>query len=127
MASEPILIVDDTPFNLKLLSVLLTANGYQVRTAATAEEALRVLETFSPVLLLLDLRLPGMDGLTLARHLRAQSRYDALVIVAVTASAMKGDEAVARAAGCDGYVSKPIDTRAFPQLVRDILARGRSR
>lgn len=125
MPGTPVLIVDDTPLNLKLLSMLLVAKGYDVQTATSAEQALEVLPVFKPRLLLLDIRLPGMDGLTLARQLRADPAHADLVIIAVTASAMKGDEQEVLAAGCDAYVAKPIDTRTLPTLVADQLARGR--
>jgi CheY-like chemotaxis protein len=119
-----VLVVDDTPLNLKLLSVLLDTQGYRVRTATTAEEALALLTTYVPRLLLVDIRLPGMDGLALVRELRAAPRLSSLVIVAVTASAMKGDEKAALEAGCDGYVTKPIDTRALPGQLVVWLARS---
>jgi CheY-like chemotaxis protein len=120
---EPILVVDDNPANLQLLTFLLAASGYQTRTAATAEEALVLLQTFRPRLLLLDLHLPGMDGLTLTRKLRATPSTRDLVIVAVTAQAMRGDREAAIAAGCDAFVSKPIDTRALPKLIAGYLSR----
>jgi CheY-like chemotaxis protein len=125
MAGEPILIVDDNPQNLKLARVLLASEGFAVRTAVDAEDALRVLDSFSPQLILMDLQLPGMDGLTLTRQLKEDPARRHIVIVALTAYAMKGDEAKAIAAGCDGYVTKPIDTGAFPQLVRDYLLGSR--
>ena len=117
------LIVDDAPLNLKLLSVVLTTNGYRVRTAETAEQAIEILQGYLPKLLLVDIRLPGMDGLTLVRTLRQQPRYRDLVIVAVTASAMKGDEEVALAAGCDSYITKPIDTRTLPTHLSHCLTK----
>ncbi len=117
------LIVDDAPLNLKLLTVLLSANGYAVRTVASAELALELLETYAPCLILVDIRLPGIDGLELVRRLRADPRHRDRTIVAVTASAMKGDEANALAAGCDAYVAKPIDTRALPGRLANCLAR----
>lgn len=122
MPKRGALIVDDTPLNIKLLAVLMTAHGYEVKTAESAEHALVVLDTFRPAVVLLDLRLPGMDGLTLARQLRASARDRDLVIIAVTASAMKGDEEIAVAAGCDGYITKPVDTRTFPGRVAEIVA-----
>lgn len=125
MAGDPILIVDDNPRNLKLARVLLASEGYEVRTAVDAEDALRVLASFSPELILMDLQLPGMDGLALTRQLKADPARRQILIVALTAYAMKGDEAKALAAGCDGYVTKPIDTDAFPQLVRDYLLGSR--
>ena len=119
---EPILIVEDNPANRKLLSFLLTTRGYDVRTAAHADEALQMLQTFSPRLILMDLQLPGMDGLELTRRLKADPRTRHIVIVAVTAYAMKGDEQRVREAGCDGYVTKPIDTRGLPQVIAAYLA-----
>ena len=94
--------------------MLLLGEGYDVRTAGDAEEALAVLATFRPRLILMDLQLPGMDGLELTRRLKADPATRDIVIVALTAYAMKGDEERARAAGCDGYVTKPIDTRRCP-------------
>jgi two-component system cell cycle response regulator len=121
MAGEPILVVDDSPANLKLLSYVLENLGYLVRTAVDADDALAALSTFRPRLILLDLQLPGMDGLSLARLLKADPQNSSMLIVAVTASAMKGDEEKAIDAGCDGYVTKPIDTRTLPQLIASYL------
>jgi CheY-like chemotaxis protein len=122
----PILIVEDNPANRKLLSFLLTASGYDVRVATRADEALAMLSGFSPRLILMDLQLPGMDGLELTRRLKADARTQHIAIVAVTAYAMKGDEQRARDAGCDGYITKPIDTRALPQMIADFLAASTS-
>ena len=102
--------------------MILTSEGYHVRTAVDAEDALRVLASFAPRLILMDLQLPGMDGLTLTRQLKHDPTRQGMLIVALTAYAMKGDEAKAVAAGCDGYITKPIDTDTFAQLVRDYLA-----
>jgi CheY-like chemotaxis protein len=123
MASESILIVDDDPQNLKLAAVILCAEGYDVKTAMDAEGALRTLEWFAPRLILLDVQLPGIDGLELARRLKADPTRRAIVIIAVTSYAMKGDDEKAFAAGCDGYMSKPIDIEALPRLVAEHLAR----
>jgi CheY-like chemotaxis protein len=117
-----ILVVDDNPANLKLLSYVLANQGYEIRTAADADEALAVLQGFRPRLILLDLQLPGMDGWELARRLKADPAHGTVLIVAVTASAMKGDEEKAIEAGCDGYITKPIDTRSLPKLVASFLA-----
>jgi CheY-like chemotaxis protein len=117
MAGEPILIVDDNAANLRLARMLLAGEGYEVRTAGDAEEALRVLQSFRPRLILMDLQMPGMDGLELTRRLKADPAMRGVLILALTAYAMKGDEEKARAAGCDGYVPKPIDTRALPVLI----------
>jgi two-component system, cell cycle response regulator DivK len=126
MAGESVLIVDDTPLNLKLLELLLTTRGFAVRSAITAESALGILETYDPALMILDLRLPGMSGIELCKVLRANPKYDGTVIVAVTASAMKGDDEKALSAGFDGYVTKPVDTRAFPGVIAGLMARKRA-
>jgi CheY-like chemotaxis protein len=119
--AEPILIVDDNPANLKLIRVLLLSEGYEVRGAVDAEEALAVLKEFRPRLILMDLQLPGMDGLTLTRQLKADPATRDIAILALTAYAMKGDDQKAREAGCDGYITKPIDTRSLPQQIARFL------
>ena len=121
MPGEKILIVDDNPVNSKLARVLLAKEGYEVKTAADAEEALKVLEAFKPRLILMDIQLPGMDGLTLTGKLKADPATAGILIVALTAYAMKGDDEKARAAGCDGYITKPFDTLAFPGLIDGYL------
>lgn len=122
MAGEPILVVDDNPANLRLLRLLLTAESYAVRTAADGADALAVLREFRPRLILMDLQMPGLDGFELTRRLKSDPATRDIVIVAITAYAMKGDEEKARAAGCDDYVSKPIDTRALPAVIARHLA-----
>jgi CheY-like chemotaxis protein len=124
MAGEPVLVVDDNPANLKLARVILAGEGYDVRTAGDADEALALLRTFKPRLILMDLQMPGMDGLELTRRLKADAALKDVVIVAFTAYAMKGDEEKALAAGCDGYISKPIDTRGLPPLIARYLSRA---
>ena len=121
MAGEPILIVDDNQLNLKLTRILLEKNGYMVRTAGDGNEALALLAEFSPKLILMDLQLPGMDGLEVTRRIKSNPSMSAIIVVALTAYAMKGDEEKARAAGCDGYITKPIDTRTLPTQIREYL------
>ena len=121
MAGEPILIVDDNPTNLKLARVLLAGEGYVVKTANDGEEMLKVLESFTPRLILMDIQLPGVDGLELTRRLRADPTRRDIAIVALTAYAMKGDEDNALAAGCDGYITKPIDLDTLPRIVAEHL------
>lgn len=121
-APIPILIVDDNPSNTKLLAFLLQAKGYEVRTAANADEALAAIADRHPRLILMDIQLPGMDGLTLTRQLKADPATQGISIIAATAYAMKGDEARALAAGCDGYITKPIDTRQLPADIARFLA-----
>jgi CheY-like chemotaxis protein len=105
--------------------VLLAGEGYVVRTVADAEEALEVLETFAPALILMDIQLPGMDGLELTRRLKSDAARRHIVVVALTAYAMKGDEEKARAAGCDGYLTKPIDPDTLPGAIAQYLASRR--
>jgi two-component system cell cycle response regulator DivK len=128
MPGESILIVDDNAANLKLARVLLQGEGYVVRTVGDAEEALRVLSTFTPRLILMDIQLPGMDGLELTRRLKADAATCSIVVLALTAYAMKGDEEKARAAGCDGYITKPIDVSTLPAVIAGhLVLPGRSR
>jgi two-component system, cell cycle response regulator DivK len=122
MTGDRILIVDDHPANLKLTRVLLTSEGYDVRMASNAEEALQLVGPFAPRLILMDVQLPGMDGLTLTRLLKSDPATRSIQIIALTAYAMKGDEERALAAGCDGYLSKPIDTRVLPQYLAQRLS-----
>lgn len=119
--AETILIVDDNATNLKLARVLLTTAGYAVRTATDAQQALKLLARFQPNLILMDIQLPGMDGLALTRRLKTDPRTRAISIIALTAYAMKGDEEKALASGCNGYISKPIDTRRFGAQVAHYL------
>jgi CheY-like chemotaxis protein len=117
LAGEPILVVDDNAQNLKLARVILTSEGYQVRTAVDAEDALTILESFAPRVILMDIQLPRMDGLALTRRLKSDPRHRDIVIIAVTAYAMKGDDEKALEAGCDGYMSKPIDAQALSAMI----------
>src|SRR6476660_1936671 len=123
MAGEPILIVDDTPVNLKLTRILLVNEGYTVLTAASAEEALELLRSYHPRLILADIQLPGIDGLEMTRRIKLDERTEDIAVVALTAFAMKGDEQKAVDAGCDGYITKPIDTRTLGSRIREILSR----
>ncbi|MEO6569556.1 MAG: response regulator [Opitutaceae bacterium] len=119
--SAKILVVDDNPTNLKLVSDLLEFEGHDILKAIDAEEAQGVIAVTVPDLILMDIALPGMDGLTLTRKLKADQRTRHIRIVALTAFAMKGDQEKALAAGCNGYVTKPIDTRKFPAQVVEFL------
>jgi CheY-like chemotaxis protein len=121
MIPEEILIVDDNPDNVDLARIVLESEGCRMRAAEDAQRALQVLETYHPRLILMDVQMPGMDGLELTRRLRADAAFDDVAIVALTAYAMRTDEEKAREAGCDGYISKPIDTRNFGALVRRYL------
>jgi CheY-like chemotaxis protein len=126
MAREQILIVDDNLVNLKLARVLLASEGYEVHTATDAEQALLLLKRIQPRLILMDIQLPGMDGLDLTRQLKADPATRDIIILALTAYAMKGDEQKARDAGCDGYIAKPIETRTLPEVIAGYLERQRA-
>ncbi|HMF47125.1 MAG TPA: response regulator [Candidatus Saccharimonadales bacterium] len=123
MEKDTILIVDDNPVNMKLIRILLTGEGYDVRIAADAKEALEVLTEVHPSLILMDIQLPGIDGLELTRRLKAEPTTRDITIVGLTAYAMKGDEERILAAGCDGYIAKPIDTRTLPDYIKGHLAK----
>jgi two-component system, cell cycle response regulator DivK len=112
-----ILVVDDNPTNSKLVSTILKFAGYRISTAEDADSALKIIAAIPLDLILMDLALPGMDGLTLTKKLKAHEKTRHIPIIALTAFAMKGDENKAYAAGCDGYIAKPINTRTFPQQV----------
>lgn len=119
-----ILVVDDNPTNLKLISDVLEFEDYTIARAGNAEAALAQIASKLPALILMDIQMPGMDGLTLTRQLKADPATRSIPVIAVTSFAMKGDEAKAREAGCDGYITKPINTRELPHLVRRFLADG---
>ena len=121
MTTKCLLIVDDNPENLKLILMLLASSGHELVTATDAVQALHAIERRVPDLILLDLQLPGMDGLELTRRLRANTQTRSIPIIAVTAYAMKGDEDKARDAGCDGYLVKPIDKKLLREAVKGYL------
>jgi CheY-like chemotaxis protein len=122
-----ILIVDDNPLNLKLASEILLASGYTVDGAINADQAQKLLVIVLPDLILMDIALPGMDGLSLTRIIKADARLGHVPIIALTAFAMQGDDRKAADAGCDGYITKPIDTRKFVGQVSAILEAARTR
>ena len=124
MKKRNILIVDDNPMNMKLVRVLLVGEGYDVRTAADALEALNILKEWRPLLILMDIQLPGIDGLELTRRLKADSATDQILIIGLTAYAMKGDEERILAAGCDAYIAKPIDTRTLPGFIATLIEKS---
>lgn len=115
-----ILVVDDNPSNLRLFELLLR-NDYAVETARNAQEALEAVGRCRPDLVLMDIQLPGVDGLALTRLLRNDDRNRQIRIVALTAYAMVEDRDRAFAVGCDGFISKPIDTRTFSSSIEKHL------
>ena len=120
-----ILVVDDNPTNLKLVSDVLEFEGHEILKAGDAEEAQGVIQRTVPDLILMDIALPGMDGLTLTRKLKTDEKTRHIIIAALTAFAMKGDDQKANEAGCDGYITKPVDTRKLPGQVAELLERGK--
>jgi CheY-like chemotaxis protein len=124
MSETPILVVDDNSTNLKLVSDVLEVEGYRIFRASDAETAQEIVRNTPPGLILMDIALPGMDGLTLTRLLKSDERTRHIIIVALTAFAMKGDEARAKEAGCDGYITKPVDTRMLSRAVAEYIRRA---
>lgn len=116
-----ILVVEDNPANLKLAATLLTGAGYYVLQARDANEGIEQARKAQPDLILMDVQLPGMDGLSAAQLLKQDPRTRPIPIIALTAFAMKGDEQKMRAAGCDGYIAKPIRYREFLEQVSAVL------
>ena len=116
-----ILIVDDHPVNIELARFVLSAGGFVIDVAADADQALARINASRPDLVLMDIQMPGTDGLALTQRLKQDPATQGIVVVAFTAYAMKGDEARLRAAGCDGYIAKPIQVASFAATVRALL------
>jgi len=125
MSNEPILIIDDNAMNLKLEKKLLELERYQVLSAQNAEETLKILEYFRPALVLMDFQLPGLDGVDLTKKIRRDPRNKDMVILMVTSYDQQGDEEKAKAAGCNGYLHKPLDTQALPGIIAGYLRDGK--
>ncbi len=121
MAGETILVVEDNALNMELISDILESQGYRVVQARAGAEAIDLAKQDRPALILMDIQLPGLDGLTVTGILKDDAQTRDVPIVALTAHAMRGDEERAREAGCDGYISKPIDTRQLPETIRTFL------
>jgi two-component system cell cycle response regulator DivK len=122
-----ILVVEDNPLNSKLVRDVLEFAGYAIVEARSGEEGLRLAEEDPPDLVLMDLQLPGIDGIETLRRLRQQSLGKDVPVVAVTAFAMAEDHQRAAIAGFDGYVEKPISVRALPGQVEAFLAKAGER
>jgi two-component system cell cycle response regulator len=121
MEKKTILVVEDNAFNMKLVRSLLKIGGYNIIEAVTAEEGLELLKTHRPHLILMDIQLPGMDGLEASRQIQTDPDIKDIPILALTAYAMKGDEQKVRDAGCIGYISKPLDTKGFIKTLQTHL------
>jgi CheY-like chemotaxis protein len=113
MANETILVIEDNEMNMKLVRSLLQLGKYSVLEAVDAENGIKRAREYHPDLILMDIQLPGMDGLTATREIKKDPALKDITVVALTSYAMQGDEGKAVAAGCSGYISKPIDTRGF--------------
>jgi two-component system, cell cycle response regulator DivK len=125
-APPRILVIEDNEANQMLAREVLEADGYEVSVAATSAEALEVVNRSRPALILMDIQLPGEDGLALTRHLKADQTTSAIPIVALTAHVMGGFRERSLAAGCAGYISKPIDVKTFGALVGEYIAQSRA-
>ncbi len=123
MAGELILIIEDNEKNRKLERDILQFHGYRTVETDTAEEGIRLAQATPPALVLMDIQLPGMNGIEALQHLRADPRTRAIPVIAVTASAMTHDRQQIMAAGFDGYQAKPIDVTQFVAAVRQAVAR----
>ena len=124
--SDLILLIEDNEKNLKLARDLLQYHGFATIEANNAEAGLELARSRAPRLVLMDIQLPGMDGVTALAHLRSDAATSHIPVVAMTASVMKEDRERFDKAGFDGFITKPIDVRAFPQQVRDHIAKGRA-
>ena len=119
--SKRILVIEDQEDNRTILRDLLTMAGYELIEAADGEEGVKLAQQEKPDLILMDIQLPVIDGYEATRRIKANAELKAIPIIAVTSYALSGDEAKARAAGCDGYVTKPFSPRELLAKVRQYL------
>lgn len=121
MAEKVVLVVEDNDLNMKLIRSLLILGKYRVLEAGNAEDGLILARQSQPDLILMDIQLPGMDGLAATRVLKEDSSLRGVPVLALTAHAMAGDEQKALEAGCDGYIAKPVDTRNFLKTLEPFI------
>ena len=119
-----VLVVEDNPANMTLATFLLKSAGHTVLSATDAESGLTLARSDQPDLILMDIQLPGMDGLQATALLKADASTRAIPVIALTALAMKGDEERIRAAGCDGYIAKPLAYREFLATISNLLVKA---
>lgn len=117
MKAKTILVIEDNELNMKLVRGLLKIGKYRVLEAIDAETGLQVARTYRPDLILMDIQLPGMDGLRATRILKADPELQDVPVIALTSYAMRGDEEKSKEAGCAGYLTKPINTRCFLEMI----------
>jgi len=120
-----VLIVEDNPVNLRLAQFLLEKKGFTVRKAGSSAECLAEMTRELPDIVLMDIQLPGEDGLAVTRKIRSDARMAGVIVVALTAHAMAGDREKILGAGCDGYIAKPVDPQGLPGEVARYLQQGR--
>ena len=125
MKKKRVLLIEDQPLNMKLMRVLLDIDGYEVLEAVDAESGLAIARCEQPDLILMDVQLPGIDGLTATRMISEDPLLKHIHVIAVTSRAMSGDREKAMAAGCTGYMTKPIDTRTFTREISRVLQKTR--
>lgn len=123
---KKILVVEDNPANMRVIKMVLRDRGYTILEAVDGEEALAVAMERQPDLIVMDIQLPKMDGLEVTRRLRQTPEFKDTPIIALTAFAMEGDREKIIAAGCDKYISKPVNTRQFPEVVSAMLREDRA-
>jgi two-component system cell cycle response regulator len=121
MKKKTILVVEDNIYNMKLVRSLIKLGGYDILEAVSAEEGFSILEKHTPDLILMDIQLPGMDGLTATRQIKSTEKIKRVPVLALSAYAMNGDKHRALEAGCTGYISKPIDTRGFLNIIESYM------
>lgn len=121
MSTKRILVVEDVEMNRKIVRIVLKAKGHEILEAVDADEALAILQVELPDLILMDIALPGISGEDLTRQIKANAEWCHVPIIAFTAAAMKGEREQFRDAGCDDYISKPVDTHALVDMVEHYL------
>ena len=121
MQNKVVLVIEDNPLNMKLMRSLLQLGDFEILEAPDAESGIELAKKIKPDLILIDIQLPGMDGLSATRIIRDDLSLKEVPIVAVTSYAMHGDEQKAKSAGCSGYIAKPIDTRSFLDTINKYM------